>query len=79
MLKEINDYIYENCVCDGMGPLDAMHDSGNFEGLTDKDLANIQKMLLPNDNEANNNKSNKHRRKDEHRRKDNRDKYRNHK
>ncbi len=44
-LEKINAYIYKNCTCDGMGPLDGSCDSGNFEGLTELDLANIIDIL----------------------------------
>ena len=45
-LQEINNYIQNHCVCDGLGPLDGMSDIGNFEGLTQKDLEKIIYIYL---------------------------------
>jgi len=50
VINELNAYIREHCVCDGMGPLDGMSDTGNFEGITSSDIENI-KTILRIDNE----------------------------
>ncbi len=47
-LEKINDYIYKNCVCDGLGPLDGSFDAGKFEGLTELDLAKIIEIIEKN-------------------------------
>ncbi len=44
-LRKVNDYIYKNCVCDGMSPLDGTLAVGNFEGLTEVDLAKIIEII----------------------------------
>ena len=43
--NKLNKYIYDNCICDGMGPLDAFGDTGNFNGLTNNDVSAIVKIL----------------------------------
>ena len=44
-LQKVNQYIKENCICDGMGPLDGMSDIGKFSGLTKDDLLEIMKII----------------------------------
>jgi len=40
-IRKINEYIFKNCTCDGMGPMDGHSDSGNFEGLSKEDFQHI--------------------------------------
>jgi len=40
-IRKINEYIFKNCVSDGMGPMDGHGDSGNFEGLSKEDFGKI--------------------------------------
>ena len=45
MLNDINLYIKDNCICDGLGPVDGHFDIGNFNELDEKDLENIIKII----------------------------------